>query len=80
MPWLRSCASSLPTCGSNVTTGRPSLRTGSDNVALLVRDFGYTRAKDRPAKRKKGDGAAAQADAAEAGAGADDWAVLVGNI
>ena len=29
MPWLRSCASSLPTCGSNVTTGRPSLRTGS---------------------------------------------------
>ena len=51
-----------------------------DIVALLVRDFGYTRAKGRPGKRKKGNGAAAQADAAEAGAAADDWAALVGNI
>ena len=49
-----------------------------DIVALIVRDFGYKRAVDRPAKRKKGNGAAAQADAA--GAGADDWAVLVANI
>ena len=46
--------------------------------AILVPDFGYTRAKGRPGKRRKGNGAAA-ADA-EAGGGADDWAALVSSI
>jgi hypothetical protein len=50
-----------------------------DVVELLCRDFNYTRAKGRPGKRRKGNGAA-QAAAAEPGAGAEDWAALVGNI
>ena len=47
-----------------------------DIVALLCRDFGYTRAKDRP-RRRKGNGAAAEA---EAGGGAADWQYLTDNI
>jgi hypothetical protein len=45
-------------------------------VAILVRDFGYARAKGRPGKRK-GNGAAA---AAEAAGGPADWQYLTDNI
>jgi hypothetical protein len=47
-------------------------------VELLVRDFGYSRAKGRPGKRKS-NGAAAAA-AAEGGSGAADWQYLIDNI
>jgi len=45
-------------------------------VERLVRDFGYSRAKGRPGKRK-GNGATAEA---ETGGGAQDWAHLVASI
>lgn len=44
-------------------------------VDLLVRDFGYTRAPERPGKRDKGNGADR-----EGGAGAADWQHLISNI
>ena len=48
-----------------------------DIVALLVREFGYTHAKDRPSKRKSG---AAGGAAGEVSGGAEDWAALIADI
>jgi hypothetical protein len=45
---------------------------------ILVRGFGYTRAKSRPGRKAKGNGAAAAETGA--GGGAEDWAALVGAI
>ena len=36
MPWLRSCASSLPTCGNKETTGKTRPPTGSAKRRTLL--------------------------------------------
>jgi hypothetical protein len=47
-----------------------------DIVDLLVRDFNYTRAPERPKKQRKDNGA----DPTEPGTGAVDWQYLIDNI
>jgi hypothetical protein len=47
-----------------------------DIVTLLVKDFGYTRAAERPRKPRKGNGPTQDTDAA----GAADWQYLLDNI
>src|SRR5262249_19627896 len=46
-------------------------------VELLIRDFHYTRAPERPKARRKGNGAAGETDS---GVGAADWQYLFDNI
>src|SRR5262249_32771734 len=48
-----------------------------DVVELLIRDFHYTRAPERPKARRKGNGAAGETDS---GVGAADWQYLFDNI
>jgi hypothetical protein len=50
MPWSRSCANSLPTCGSNVTTGRSRPRTGSARRRIYCRRRNRLRNKRQPRK------------------------------
>src|SRR6185436_8806300 len=50
MPWLHSCANSWPTCGSNVTTGRPRRRTGSARRRTYCRRRNRLRNKRQPLK------------------------------
>ena len=52
IPWLRSCASSLPTCGSNVTTGRTSLGLEAPSAEPYCRRRNPLRHKRQPRKTR----------------------------
>ena len=50
-------------------------------VDMLIRDFSYQRAKQRPkAKRKGNGGSASETQGVSEGAGTDDWSFLCSNI
>ena len=52
MPWLRSCASSLPTCGNKETTGKTRPPTGSAKRRTYCRRRNRLRHKRQPRKTR----------------------------